>query len=140
MTAVTVTNEQLLAAAIGLIGAKSTNALASVKLAKLRRAVEAETSLLRSAIDETAQLHAIREDGKPLVLKNDAGNELVLLSSRTPAYAMEPEAAAAFRAELAPLLAEPVTLTIAPLTETDLASIELRDDHGASLLPFSVLA
>jgi hypothetical protein len=140
MTTITITNRELLAASIALRDAKVTNALASVKLGKMRKAVEAEATIVRDAIDEAAQRHATKTDaGAPLRKTAPGGAPLFLLSTGTPAYEFAPDPAAALDAELEPLFAAPVSLSVAPLTATDLAAIELAGNYGELLLPFVAL-
>lgn len=140
MTNVTVTNRELLFASLALREARATNALASVKLAKVRRAVEADAGPVREVIEATSRAHATKDAANQPVRKTAPGGApLFLLSTGTPAYEFAPDPAAALDAELAPLLEASVTLTIAPFTAADLGAIELADSYGDALLPFVAL-
>lgn len=137
MRDVTITNHELLGASHALRDAKTTNALASVKLSRLRKIVGAEAKTVRDVVDATAKQYATKDDaGAPIQQRNAAGQLLFVLATETPAYDMDADAIAALNAELTPVLADTVTLSIAPLTATDLATIELGADVGAALLPF----
>lgn len=137
MRDVTITNHELLAASLALRDAKTTNALASVKLSRLRKIVGAEAKTVRDVVDETAKKYAATgADGAPIQQRNSAGQLLFLLATGTAAYEMDADAITAQNAELKPVLEDTVTLSIAPLTAADLAAIELSGDVGSALLPF----
>lgn len=136
MVDVTITNGEVLATAFALKHARATNALASAKLAKLRKAINAEADVLQTSIDEAAKRHATNDDAGAPKVRQQEGQPLYLKLTGTPAYEMAPEGVQAFDAELAPLLADKATLSVIPLSEGDLAAILIAEDIGEALLPF----
>lgn len=137
MADVTLSNDDLLGAVLALRHAKATNALASVKLSKIRKSVAAETEHVATAFDGIGQRHAAKnEAGAPKVVERD-GQPISWIATGTPVYEIAADAKADADAESKTLMAATVTLSVPLLTAVDLASIEVAEDIGAALAPFT---
>ena len=134
-TEITITNGDVLSGLLALAEVKPTNALGSVKLGRLRKALSAEADPVIAAFDEMGQKYAKKgADGKAEVAKNEAGESFAWKVTGTPMYVLKDTDG--FNAENASLAAAEVTIRVPLLTELDLAHMTVGDDVGLALLPF----
>jgi hypothetical protein len=141
MATYTPRNGDILSDRHALRSAASSNGLTSVKLTKIRDALDAEARPIIIAWDEIGQRSALRDaEEKPIVATNEKG-PLQWILTGTPVYALDPEKAEAARAEMNALdAAAESTFTAPQLTAADLAWISATDpaiDIGPALARFS---
>lgn len=141
MRDLSLTHDQILGARAHLQTAKSTNGLTSVKLHKIRQALDTAAKPLALAFDEIQQRCARKDDaGKP-VQKLDDGQGVYYKATGTPFYEPNPdltvEETLALVEELKAFYAATDTLRVPDLTETDLAWITSDEDAGAALSLFA---
>jgi hypothetical protein len=138
MADVTLTNAEVLGCRELLATVTSTNGLSSVKLHRIRQALEREGAPIAEAFREIDERHAQRgDDGAALVQKGADGADLRWLRTRTPAYVPDPEKREARLAECAELDTGKVTLHVPLLNEQDLAWITASEKAGVALAAFT---
>jgi hypothetical protein len=127
-------NGEVLSALLALQSVKATNALASVKLARLRKALALEAEPIAKAFDECGRKYAARlADGSPEVALVEGEPQMWIVTG-TPFYVLADRDG--FSSENKALSEGSVTVTVPLLTETDLAQMDVAKDVCEALLPF----
>lgn len=138
MKELTVTNGDILAGAKALRFVTTTDALVSVKLSRLRRALASDCDAIVEAFEGLGAKYAVRDEaGAPVPARDESGVKVWGLTG-TPALEIADHKAHV--AEINALLAATVTLKLVQITEKDLASVTIPEQHtalvGDGLLPF----
>lgn len=138
MREVTITNGEVLLYWELLADVTSTNGLSSVKLFRIRDALQREGAAVASAFEEIDRRHARQENGgTPVVIRNPEGEPLLWKRTKTPAYDTDPEKAGQRLVECAELDAGTVTIRVPLLNEQDLAWITANEQAGRALAAFT---
>lgn len=135
LATITLTHAQVLAFRLQMRDVNSPKALISVRLHKIRKALEVEAEPIAKAFEEIDRRHALVEDGHPKV-KSDKGASQFWAATGTPAYVVDPAKEKERLNELATLEEASTEISVPQLTEADLADILGSEHAGPALEAF----